>query len=193
MIYYKVVVVIMLSAFGLKAQSRLYPNNSNKIKLKQVLLGNTLSLQDPEYNINKVLLFNTETLERIEYDNESQAININLDEVLRGLYTAMVYVNGNIIAFKLIVKNDGSLLKTASKKSELDATEKTVRFYRVVATLNNGSRVSRYNVFSEEQKEILIKRNLYDLGSYTGKKNTLLLTAVYIDRSEAVVYETPKP
>lgn len=191
--YYKVVIVVLLSAFSLKAQSRLYPNTSNKTKLNQAILGNTLSLTDAEHNIYRVLLFNTETLERITFDNESKIININLDEVLKGVYTAMVYVDGNIVAFKIIVKNDGSKVKNMSKKVELDFEDKTVKFYRVIATLNNGARVSRYNVFSEEQKETLIKRNLYDLGSYTGKKNTLVLTAVYMDRSEAVVYETPKP
>lgn len=198
----KILIVIMLCAFGLNAQSKLYPNTSSVVKLDQSLVNNTLSLSAPASSIDRVLLFNKETLERIAYDNGSSGIDIDLDKVPAGVYTTMVYLNGDIIVFRIDVKNDGieeevedAAIVEIEKVEEVAVVEKekVIKFYRAVEALNNGASVSRYNVFTEKRKNDLIARNLLDIASYTGRKNKLTLKAVYMDRSEAVVYETPKP
>lgn len=189
----KILIVIMLCAFGLNAQSKLYPNTSSVAKLEQSLTNNTLSLTALENTIDRVLLFNKETLKRTAYDNETNSIDIDLDKVLVGAYTTMVYVNGDIIVFRVDVKNDGIEEEVEVAEVAVVEKEKVIKFYRAVEALNNGASVSRYNVFTEKRKNDLIARNLLDIASYTGRKNKLTLKAVYMDRSEAVVYETPKP
>ena len=189
----KILIVIVLSALGLNAQSKLYPNNAPEVSLKQSLMANTLRLADTEHIITKVFLYNKETLEHMTYDNESNSIDIDLNEVLAGFYTAMVYVKGDIIVFKILVKNDKIEGDIGSSKVALKDKGKTIRYYRVIATLNNGSNVTWYNVFTEKQKNDLLRKNIYDIVSPTGRKNKLVLSAVYADYSEEIIYKTAAP
>ncbi|WP_396602321.1 hypothetical protein [Algibacter sp. R77976] len=193
---YKILIFIALSAVGLNAQSKLYPNNDASISLEQSILDNTLSLSEPESIINKVFFYNKETLDRTIYDNVSNSIDINLDELLPGLYTVMVYVDGDIIVFRVDVRlGVKDKIKDVIQPMEvaLELEEKPIKYYRAISTVNHQYSQSKFNVFTEKQKNNLIRKNVFDLVSYTGKKNTLVLYAVYNDNSEELVYETEAP
>lgn len=193
---YKILIFIALSAVGLNAQSKLYSNNDASISLEQSILDNTLSLSEPESIITKVFFYNKETLDRTIYDNVSNSIDINLDELLPGLYTVMVYVDGDIIVFRVDVRlgvKDKIKDVILPMEVALELEEKPIKYYRVISTVNHQYSQSKFNVFTEKQKNNLIRKNVFDLVSYTGKKNTLVLYAVYNDNSEELVYETEAP
>lgn len=190
---YKIFFFIALSAIGLNAQSKLYRNNDPSISLEQTIVDNTLSLSDPEGIITQVFLYNKETLERTIFENTSNNIDVNLNEILPGPYTVMVYLNGDIIVFRIDVRL-GLTKKIKEVVEPIDVAlmseEKPIKYYRVVSTVNHRFSVSKFNVFTEKRKNNLIRKNIFDLVTYTGKKNTLFLYAVFADNSEELVYET---
>lgn len=185
--------IALLSAIGLNAQSKLYRNNDPSISLEQTIVDNTLSLSDPEGIITQVFLYNKETLERTIFENTSNNIDVNLNEILPGPYTVMVYLNGDIIVFRIDVRL-GLTKKIKEVVEPIDVAlmseEKPIKYYRVVSTVNHRFSVSKFNVFTEKRKNNLIRKNIFDLVTYTGKKNTLFLYAVFADNSEELVYET---
>jgi len=189
----KAVFAIVMCTLGLHSQSKLLPNIGGSFKLEQTLKNNLLSLKDSEHTINQVLLYNKETFERTAYQNDSNTININLDEIKSGLHTAMVYVNGDIVVFNVDIKPTNLSENNDETDFALKTKEKIVKHYHVISTTYYKYNVSEFNVFSEKRKNELIERNIYDLTTRSGKKNKLLIHAVYADYSEAVIYETVTP
>ena len=208
----KVFMFIVLCAMGLNAQSKLLPNIHASLNLGTTLVDNTLGLSDSKYVINKVLLYNKETTEQTVFENQAKNIDIDLDRLKTGAYTAMVYINGDVKVFNIDIvglglnetydssyaaeqakpaKRDLSIAKTIEAvEAPVEVVEKKIKFYRIVSTVSYTYSLSRFNVFSEERKDILIRKNTLDLATSTGKKNTLVVYAVYLDKSEEVIYDT---
>jgi hypothetical protein len=189
----KVLIIVLLCAISLNAQSTFYPNNRPTLSLEQSLLDNTLSLAEPEHIINNVIFYNRETLERKIYENNSKSIDINLDDIKNGLYTAMVYVNGDIIVINVDVKGSrlNKNIETSAALSKPE--EKMVRLYRVIYTVHYKYSERKFNVFTAERKNNLIRKNIFELTTSNGKRNSLVIYAVYLDNSEALIYETEAP
>ncbi|XMO88249.1 hypothetical protein AAFN75_08125 [Algibacter sp. AS12] len=188
----KVLIVILLSTLTIKGQSKLFPNIGSDFHLEQAVVNNNLNISHPKHIITKVFLYNKATFERTTFENHSNAISVDLNQVEPGMYTTMVYTNGDIIVLKLKVVNDYLKRSIEPTEAVAEVEEKTLKFYRVVASIN-GTSVTRYNVFTEERKNELIKKNIFDITTYTGRRNTLVLSALYTDGSEEVVYETEAP
>ncbi|MEP3838323.1 MAG: hypothetical protein ABJM36_11780 [Algibacter sp.] len=188
----KVLIILVICTFSIKAQSKLYPNIGADINLEQTIIENQLHISHPKNLITRVFLYNKSTYERTTFENHSNAISVDLNNVVAGLYTAMVYTNGDVIVLKLDVKNNGLIKSVQSSETVEKSEEKIIKFYRVVASVN-GTSTTRYNVFSEARKNDLIKKNIFDITTYTGRRNTLVLSAVYSDDSEEVIYETEAP
>jgi len=189
----KVVFAIVMFTIGLNGQSKLLPNIGESFKLEQTLKDNVLSLKDSEHIINQVLLYNKKTFERTTYENDSKSISINLNDIESGLHTGMVYVNGDIIVFNVDVKTTNLSENIDNTEFSTKTKEKIIKHYHVISTIHYNNNVSEFNVFNEKRKNELIQRNIFDLTSRTGKKNKLVIYAVYADYSEAVIYETVLP
>ncbi|SFC88631.1 hypothetical protein [Algibacter pectinivorans] len=194
----KVLIIILISSLSLKAQSKLYPNTGNDFNLEQSIVDNTLSISHPDYVITKLFLYNKSTFKRTTFDNYSNNIAVDLNKMESGMYTVMVYTNGDIVVLKLKVVNDNfkediepteAIVKTEEIEDTKEIEKRTLKYYRVVASIN-GTSISKYNVFTESRKNGLIKRNKLDVKSYTGRKNTLIVSALYTDGSEELIYET---
>ena len=208
----KILIAFALFTLGLNAQSKLQPNIHASLNLGQTITDNTLSLEDSKYVINKVLLYNKETLEQRVFPNQAKSIAIDLDQVKTGVYTAMVYVNGDVKVFNLDIVGLSSsenyetteaaevaVLKEKKPavvevvevpEAPVEVKEKKIKFYRVVSTVAFKYSSSKYNVFTEKRKDALIRKNELDLTTRIGKKNTLVVYAVYLDRSEEMIYDT---
>lgn len=184
-------ILFVLVNLTLQAQSKLYPNINPITKLEQTLEDNTLKLSDPEKIITKVVLYNKKTLENTLFENSSRRMEISLNELPSGSYTVMTYLGGDIIVFRVDV--DTQSIDVPEVIDEvLKITEKPIKYYRIIETVNyghTGSR-SRFNVFTEERKNKLIQKNKYDLTTKTGKGNTLEVYVVYQDKSEELIYKT---
>lgn len=195
----KLFFAIVFFTIGLNAQSKLFPNVEGSSKMEQTLAGNTLSLIDPDFIIYKVILYNKETLEPKEYENHSKSIDIDLNNFQSGLYTGMIYVNGNIVVFNVEVEplDLNGIVEVAEVIDEVKPTlnieEKTIRHYRVISTIYSRYNLSQFNVFSEARKNDLIRKNALDLKTATGYKNTTIIYAVYTDNTEQLIYETEVP
>ncbi|MWW24060.1 hypothetical protein [Algibacter lectus] len=208
----KILIAFALFTFGLNAQSKLQPNIHASLNLGQTITDNTLGLRDSKYVINKVLLYNKETSEQRVYQNQAKSIAIDLDQVKTGVYTAMVYVNGDVKVFNLdIVGLSSSENYETTEAAEVavlqekkptveevvevpeapvEVKDKKIKFYRVESTVAFKYSSSKYNVFTEKRKDALIRKNELDLTTRIGKKNTLVVYAVYLDRSEEMIYDT---
>jgi len=204
---YKIICFIALCATGLNAQSKLFPNNDVLISLKQVIVENRLNLSDESHVITKVLFLNKETFRQDVYENESNSFEIDLATLTPGLYTVMAYLDGDIVVFRVEVRlglklkmkefikpksNDNAVALVNPSTVDVKVKDKTVKYYKVISTVSHMYNKSEYNVFSEKRKNNIIRKNVFDLTSYTGKKNTLILYAVYLDGRQEIIYKTEK-
>jgi len=171
-------------------------------------VDNTLRLSDKQHKINKVLFLNKESFKQDVYENDSQSIDIDLSELVPALYTVMAYLDGDIVVFRVEVRlglkyKMKEFVQPKAKEDvvafvkpntiDLRVESKSVKYYKVISTVSHMYNKSVYNVFSEKRKNNIIRKNVFDLTSYTGKKNTLILYAVYSDGREELIYKTQSP
>lgn len=192
----KLIILLCLYAFNLNAQSKLYQNLNITTDLNQSIANNILTLGSTTSNITKVVFFNKKTSELKDFQNASKNIAIKLDKaVVSGPYTIMVHTNGDIIVLNADIKSSlnesGSNIANAKKPPEIPIAKKpNVKFYRIISAINGGASKSSYNVFSASQANYLIRQNILQRASLTGKNNTLTVFTVYKDNTKELIYET---
>lgn len=186
----KYLIITLFFAFSLNAQSKLFPNYNSSTDLEQKIVNDTLHLSNTLNPITKVVFFNKKTMQRMVFINTSQDIAINLAEIVTGSYTIMVYVNGDIVVLGADVKSP--LIDTKKQATSLvsNSENQSIKYYRVVSIVDKMFVESRFNVFSEKRKNALIRKNIHDLASFTGKYNTLIIYAVNKDDSEVLIYKS---
>ncbi len=99
-------------------------------------------------------------------------------------------MNGNIVVLSVDVKPLVDNNTTELLNKIVEPKSPVINYYRVVSVVHKKFVKRRYNVFSEQRANELIKKNLNEVASFAGRYNALAIHAVYKDNSEVLIYKT---